>query len=187
MKITTSPNTRYSHECSQQNRKRSGDKAKSSIETSEMVMNYNYTPPTLFNTVNHNPSDNVQEREATSGIVRTCLVGEEPGFIRSPHSAPNRDWSHGLPYPFQKHGLPTANKMETTRTVSAHSYIRPSNSRPFALQTTNSHTKTSSNELPKPCILSSKIRSKFRNQIGGKQVYIHRLKSGKLVFINSSC
>ncbi|EGG09332.1 uncharacterized protein MELLADRAFT_96263 [Melampsora larici-populina 98AG31] len=177
MKTTTSPNSRDSHECSQQIRNRSSDKTRSSIEPSEMVMNFSYTPPTLFNTVNHNRNVGVEEREATSGMVRTCLVGEEPGFVRSPHSAPNRDWSHGLPYPFQKRGLPTANKMKTT--VLDHSHILPSKNRPLALTNPNGQDELIESDLTASSTML-KINTRSDQSLGIK------LRESKFTFIGST-
>lgn len=207
MQIPAASSSMDSHECFlQKKQNESRNKSKSSIGPSEMTMNYNYTPPTLFNTANRNTHYDFKEPEVTRSVSRTRLVGEEPGFIRSPHSAPNRDWSHGLPYPFRKPGESAADLIKIV-TFSPDSRNRTSSkTHHFVSQNFNSQgdlvkstsnapstflnitsKKTSSKMLPKPCILSNKLRSKFRKQIGGHQVYLHRLESGKVVFINSSC
>ncbi|KAH9824340.1 hypothetical protein DFH28DRAFT_878865, partial [Melampsora americana] len=150
----------------------SSQKSITTIEPSEIAMNYDYTPPGLLNTVGRYLDYDVQEIEAKSGFVKTCLVGEDPGFIQSPHSAPDRDLSHGLPYPFRKTNEPVTD-MRDMATFTANSHNRTSSkAHLFALETPQSQSEMIKTLTSGPStMLKIEINCdrSFENELGEKR------------------
>ncbi|KAG0143968.1 hypothetical protein CROQUDRAFT_649599 [Cronartium quercuum f. sp. fusiforme G11] len=154
----------------------------SSTVSSEIAMNYNYTPSIirlqyaqLYDSQNTSLLADDTKSTPPSSFTYIGLVGEKPGYVNSPYLAPNRDLSHGLPYPFQEPDV--ENSGIQTLSMASESKVH--------IKSLSFKAGPSPRAFLPPRILSKKIRSKFHVKSKGKQVHLYKSLSGEVVFADS--